>query len=311
LSTLTKDCPRCGETTSSKANSCRCGHIFEADIDSTDFMEMASQEEEVYEAYLAARLDQARLAAERAIKVLAQDPSDKQNIARADRANRALEQINNEYAKQLAVVEQAQALAHKAKSSARKPHSRQRQTSAEPRARTQFSPPKIVSLSSKSVSAQRAREIRQSPPPAPAPASRAVTHARSGRLRQDASAAILARRAAQQLIAQRAEALASRRPGQTTMSEKMRESTRDQAEKAVKESRRSSSRISGDLAAAVEALDSNTNPKTMSRTVMECPNCTTRLPVTAKQCNCGYRFNAGAESMPGLSLDIDDLQDLL
>jgi hypothetical protein len=296
LSTLTKDCPRCGETTSSKANSCRCGHIFEADIDSTDFMEMASQEEEVYEAYLAARLDQARLAAERAIKVLAQDPSDKQNIARADRANRALEQINNEYAKQLAVVEQAQALAHKAKSSARKPHSRQRQTSAEPRARTQFSPPKIVSLSSKSVSAQRAREIRQSPPPAPA---------------QDASAAILARRAAQQLIAQRAEALASRRPGQTTMSEKMRESTRDQAEKAVKESRRSSSRISGDLAAAVEALDSNTNPKTMSRTVMECPNCTTRLPVTAKQCNCGYRFNAGAESMPGLSLDIDDLQDLL
>lgn len=310
MSTLTKDCPRCGETTSSRANSCRCGHIFAADIDSTDFMEMASQEEEAYEAYLAARLDQARLAAERAIKVLTQDPSDKQNIARADHANRELEQINNEYAKQLAVVEQAQALAQRTKSSSRKTHSRPRQASAEPHSQAQFAPRKIKSLSSASVSAQRARETQQSPP-VPAPASRAVTRARSGRVRQEASAAILARRAAQQLIAQRAEALASRRPGQKTMSQKMRESTRDQAEKAVKESRTSSSRISGDLAAAVEALDSKTSQKMISRGIMECPNCTTPLPVTAKQCSCGYQFSTSAESMPGLSLDIEDLQDLL
>ena len=145
--------------------------------------------------------------------------------------------------------------------------------------------------------------MRNRPALAPAPVSRAVTHARSGRLRQDTSEAIRARRAAQQLIAQRAQALAARKPGHNTMPQKMRESTRDQAEKAVQRSRTPSSRISGDLAAAVQALDPRTILKPMSSTIMECPNCTTRLPVTAKQCGCGYSFTTSADTMPSLSLD--------
>ena len=288
------------------ANSCRCGHIFEADSRSAKFVEMASQEEEAYEAYLAARLDQARIAAERAIQILTQNPSDKQNVVKDDLANRALEQINNEYAAQLAVVEKAHAKAQIARSSERTEPVESRDNEIKVENQSRLSAPRIVSLSSPTVSAERARQA----PAAVAPVSRAVTYARSGRLRQDASEAIIARREAQQLIAQRAEALAARRPGQTSMPQKMRETTRNQAEKAVHQSRSSSSSISGNLAAAAQALDLKAGFKPMSKTIMECPNCTTRLPVAAKQCTCGYRFNTGAESMPGLSLDAKDLQDL-
>ena len=305
MSTPTKDCPRCGMTTEFMANCCRCGHIFTAELGRTDTHADSTSQEEAYEAYLAARLDQARIAAERAIQVLSKDPSDKSKIANADRANQELEQINNEYAAQLVAVEAAHSQARKTRLSKRDSSPGESPSALTTKNRSLVSPPKIVSLSSNAVSAERAKKMQNHP--TPAPVSRAVTHARSGRLRQDANAAILARRAAQQLIAQRAQALAARRPGQTTMPEKMRESTRDQAEKAVERSRSPSSRISGDLAAAVQALDSRTSAKPMSRTIMECPNCTTRLPVTAKQCGCGYSFSTSADSLPGLSLDTKDL----
>lgn len=296
-------------TTEFMANCCRCGHIFTADSGPDTRAGMASQEE-AYEAYLAARLDQARIAAERAIKVLSKDPVDKHKIANADRANRELEEINNEYAAQLAVVEKAYTEARGARSSADKFQPRPVKPTTQVDRQSPLSAPKMVSLSSSTVSAARARDA-QKQRAVVAPVSRAVTSARSGRLRQDASAAILARRAAQQLIAQRAEALAARRPGKNAMPEKMRESERDKAEKAVQQSRRSSSSsISGNLAAAAQALDSKVNSKPMSRSVMECPNCTTRLPVTAEKCGCGYQFQSGTDSMPGLSLDTKDLQDL-
>ena len=302
MSTPTKDCPRCGMTTDFMANCCRCGHIFIAESGPDARADMTSQEE-AYEAYLAARLDQARIAAERAIKILSKDPADKHKLANADRANRELEQINNEYAAQLVAVEATHSQARNTSLNQQAPSpesSRRALTTKRPLA----APPKIVSLSSSAVSADRAKEMRNRPALAPAPVSRAVTHARSGRLRQDTSEAIRARRAAQQLIAQRAQALAARKPGHNTMPQKMRESTRDQAEKAVQRSRTTpSSRISGDLAAAVHALDSRTSIKPMSRTIMECPNCTNRLPVTAKQCGCGYSFTTSADTMPGLSLD--------
>jgi len=292
-------------TTDFLANCCRCGHIFPAEHNPDTHPEVVSQEEEAYEAYLAARLDQARIAAERAIKILSKDPADQRKILNADRANQELEQINNEYAAQLVALETAHSQARKTRLNKQSPSPELSQSALTEKNRSLTAPPKIVSLSSSAVSSERAkvRQIR----PIPAPTSRAVTHARSGRLRQDASEAILARRAAQQLIAQRAQALAARKPGQTTMPQKMRESTRDQAEKAVNRSRSPSSRISGDLAAAAQALDAKTSFKPMSQTIMECPNCTTRLPVTAKQCGCGYSFATSADTMPGLSLDIKDL----
>jgi len=290
-------------TTKFVANSCRCGHIFETDLYSADYTETESQEE-VYEAYLSARLDQARIAAERAIQVLTQNPADRQNIQKADKASRELEKINNEYAKQLSVVEQAREQALKAHMEA---HTQNRAApkpddylSAAP-----LSPEKIVSLSADSVSRDRSNSRSQFG--SPAPQSRAVTRARSGRLRQDASEAILARRAAQQLIAQRAEALAQRKPGHNSMPQKMRESTRDRAEIAVQQARNSSSSISGDLAAAANALDPAKPTTMMSRSIIECPSCTARHPITAKQCSCGYHFGTGAESMPGLTLNATDL----
>lgn len=346
MSAFTRVCPQCGEISSAAASACSCGHIYEADTDSLEAVQMVSQEEEAYEAYLAARLDQARQAAEKAIKLLSQNPADRQKVDEADRANRALAQINSEYEQQLAILESAQTDADQAQRETQRlrlqqdAETRQKlirletekqktRALAERRARLQSGhnvaghpaqplvPPKIVSLSSPSISAARAREQRSSPSTPAVAAPRAVTRARSGRLRQDASEAIRARRAAQQLIAQKAESLAAKRPNRKTMPPKMRESTRDQGEQAVTQSRRSSSRISGNLAAAVEALDTRLSKMKTApansvppKNKMECPNCTAALSPTAKRCGCGYEFRTSGESMPGLSLNAKDLQDL-
>lgn len=41
----------------------------------------------------------------------------------------------------------------------------------------------------------------------------------------------------------------------------------------------------------------------------ECPNCTAQLSQQAKDCKCGYTFEAGASLMPSLSLETNDVHD--
>ncbi len=349
MSIFTKDCPHCGETSSASTNSCQCGYIFEAVTDSLEAVEQVSQEEEVYEAYLAARLDQARIAAEKAIELLTQDPMDKAKAAEADQANSQLSEINAEYENQLEALDQAQEEAESAKALAeaeqarlnaeaqlkaakyeeqvRKtreleakrvememkktahliPQTAQADQVSVPRP---LAPPRIVSLSSKAVSTALAMQR----PIQPLSPQRAVTRARSGQTRYDATAAVRSRRAAQDLITQRAEACANKRSGQANMPAKLREATRQQAEQIVVDARHSTANISGDLAAAAKALDSrmsHLNSGALSKpsaSSQECPNCTAQLAGTAKQCSCGYRLSEGSESMPELSLKADDLR---
>lgn len=301
---------------------------------------MMSQEEEAYEAYLAARLDQARIAAERAIELLSQDPTDRQKVVEAERANRELSEINTEYELQLAKLEQAQAEADrarakaalnqakleaeaakrikdlelqkkkmlelerkrdviKANNTARAAETLEASVDADKPLKT---PPRIVSLGSPAASNELDTSSLISKPGLSE--QRTVTRARTGRIRQDTSAAIQARRAAQQLIAQRAEALASRRTG-SHMPTKMKANMYERAEQVAKTARHSSYSISGDLVAAVEALDSRIThfdgaSLAPSRSTQQCPNCTASLPGTASQCSCGFQFTTGA-TMPGLS----------
>lgn len=337
MSLFTKNCPTCGETASTSENICRCGHIFEADTDSFATIEQSSQEEEVYESYLAARLEQARMAAEKAIALLSQDPMNKSRMAEANKANRELEAVNKEYAAQLSALEKGRSRVEKAGSPAeigrarshsepepgmRKLDMKEQNTpklAAGPAAMAaentklsrSFSPPKIISLSSPAVSA--AITNRKQVPAASIDRPRALTRARSGRPRLETNEATRARQAARQLIAERAEALAARR-SHTGMPPRLREQANERAQQVMQAARRSSANISGNLAAAIEALDSKIGhpgkkPANLSGGTRECPNCTAPLATTASRCSCGYIVSVDSGSMPGLSLNPKDLPD--
>lgn len=341
MNIFSKECPECGIEARASAHSCDCGYVFSASSDSADAVRLMSQEEEAYEAYLAARLDQARIAAERAIELLSQDPTDRQKVADAERANRELSEINAEYELQLVKLEEAQAEADRARAEAAlnqakleaeatrrieeleqqkqkmrelerkrdaiKASSQARVTeTSEPMAAADKplkAPPRIVSLGSTTAASNELDTSALVGKP-DVSGQRTVTRARTGRVRQDTSAAIQARRAAQQLIAQKAEASASRRTG-ASMPSGMKESMYQRAEQVAKTARHTSYSISGDLVAAAEALDSRIThfdgaSLAPSRSTQQCPNCTANLPRSATRCSCGFQFTTGA-TMPGLT----------
>lgn len=72
-----KPCPACGKVVSIEARSCDCGYSFESPgKNELPSEEQALQEEELFEAYLAARIDQAVATVESARAELAADMSD-------------------------------------------------------------------------------------------------------------------------------------------------------------------------------------------------------------------------------------------
>jgi len=327
LSIFTQDCPRCGTTNSASSRACACGHVFAALPESSGAAQMLSQEEEAYEAYLSARLEQARLAAEKAIELLSQNPTDRENVAQAEHANRQLAEINHEYETQLANVEAAQAeaerrqaaetvaQARRAAEAASRLRDLQTRWTEEPVERTPapqaitadehrpFNPPKIKSLSSPAVSA--ALQANEPEIPASMQPARAVTRARSGTIRRNSSEAIQARRIAQQMIAQKAEAIAARQAGSQSMPNALRESISQKADQVHEDARRKMANISGDLAGAMEALDSRLThfsaPSLLKGEARHCPICADEMAVGASNCKCGYEIGAGA--MPSLTLD--------
>ena len=84
-----KPCPACGTVVTIDAKSCGCGHSFASPGDN-DLLteEQALQEEELFEAYLAARIDQAVSAVESARAELAADKHDRR---KADKLLRAVQ----------------------------------------------------------------------------------------------------------------------------------------------------------------------------------------------------------------------------
>ena len=85
-----KPCPACGTVVAVDAISCDCGYSFDsADKDELLSEEQALQEEELFEAYLAARIDQAVAMVESARAELAADISSQRN---ADKLLRAVQE---------------------------------------------------------------------------------------------------------------------------------------------------------------------------------------------------------------------------
>ena len=85
-----KDCPHCAATHAAAADLCGCGYVFSGEkLEEPDLApELAAQEEKLYEAYLAARLEQALLEARDARRMADVDPQNHQ------KAQIALEKAN-------------------------------------------------------------------------------------------------------------------------------------------------------------------------------------------------------------------------
>lgn len=78
-----KDCPQCTATHAATSNQCGCGYSFDPErLESPEArLELAAQEERLYEAYLAARLVQARAAVDEARRLVKHNPKDEQRRA--------------------------------------------------------------------------------------------------------------------------------------------------------------------------------------------------------------------------------------
>jgi hypothetical protein len=73
-----KDCPQCTATHAATANECGCGYSFDPERLETPEarLELAAQEERLYEAYLAARLIQARASVDESRRLVKHNPKD-------------------------------------------------------------------------------------------------------------------------------------------------------------------------------------------------------------------------------------------
>ena len=83
-----KDCPHCATTHAASTELCGCGYVFGGENGEPDLApELAAQEEKLYEAYLAARLEQAHLEARDAQRMVDADPQNPHKVqAAADKA---------------------------------------------------------------------------------------------------------------------------------------------------------------------------------------------------------------------------------
>lgn len=105
-------CPACGTVVSTDTKRCDCGYAF-GSTDETSLLpeEQALQDEELFEAYLAARVDQTVTKVEAARTELAADPS---NLLKADRLLQVVQEaliLRDERDAQAAKTAQARAMA--------------------------------------------------------------------------------------------------------------------------------------------------------------------------------------------------------
>lgn len=110
LSIYQKTCPRCLAILPVNAERCECGHRFQAggETEPDICQDSSAQEEELYRAYLAARLDQAVSALEEARAQLAADPD---NFDKARRVMKELHEVLQLRAEQAALGEPSSTVA--------------------------------------------------------------------------------------------------------------------------------------------------------------------------------------------------------
>ena len=111
-----KSCPACGATVSRDTKRCGCTYSFESVSQDAQLPEeLALQEEELFAAYLAARVDQAVATVESARAELAADPANSRKAARLLQTVQEALTLRDEREAQATKIEQAQGVTHAAR----------------------------------------------------------------------------------------------------------------------------------------------------------------------------------------------------
>ena len=296
-----KVCPSCMITVPLDARECSCGYLF--DHDETDpalsSEEIRLQAEELYENYLAARLEQAAHAAKTARAVYARDPADERKSARV------ADTMREAQAAKAALAEQSARIAELKKA-------------LPPAAKPAVPPPPVTSK-------KRAAPPKPVAPP-PARVARKTTPSHVS-----VPATARPKRAAKPAVQAPArnapvtEAAPKKSPSiptlQTTTPPAFRQAQAARADKILRAAQhvKPAATIKKKEAPATPVMEKKIAPSVSSPTPTkaaprlytiekkkDCPNCTSSVDNHAARCRCGYEFSSSEQLIPPLAMSEEE-----
>lgn len=297
-----KPCPACAANVSIGAERCSCGHVFESSQNQSP-QEAALRDEELYESYLSARIQQAQHAADSAEQTLADNPSNPELVSSAELAR--------EVARSIEVDLDAQ----------------RRKISALRRAL----PPKPVVLpplpkiEAPVVLKAPVAVISAPVAPMPVPVAVPVPVVAASPIAEIELKAVAPEPVATPKVAKAVARASSANKAAEVLaalkSAKAREATR-RAREALEAEAKFAKQVAADPDILVHAIPNNVPPPTFrqdqaakAERVMEmrkavedkeCPNCTTTVPLNTSRCHCGFTFISGNTELPSLTLCTGD-----
>lgn len=340
-----KDCPHCATTHAASTELCGCGYVFGGENGEPDLApELAAQEEKLYEAYLAARLEQAHLEARDAQRMVDADPQNPHKVqAAADKAQ-AVAQAKVDFDIQAKKTAEAVKMAEIAQTARAARHRSTQKVTQKQETGTGVHHPSRDPKPEKSpvISAKSAKNKKISPAEQQKSASEQAKHtqhqanqaedtrrraklAEAARLQEEQLRAERSRHQAEQAKrqaaqgedarhrAKQAEQLAARQQAEVAEASRAYRATQaakaEQAMTAAKvQARAATAQTPG---AAFKSAQSARAAQIMRPDTQECPNCTAAVALNASRCGCGYQFSSGETELPQLSLSPAEQSELL
>jgi hypothetical protein len=285
LSIFTKTCPRCAADNAADSLRCSCGYVFDGSTktDSLEAIEVALQEAELYAEYLNARLHQTREAAEVAASDLKRHPQDATRQRQAEESRAEYKITKTEYKLQLDQIATLKAEAEIRQRKEAAATQKNAWEAARKKAAARAAKAKLAAAAPRKPEKKAARG--KSPNPVRPPSA----------LREK-----LARKA--QKVFRREKPVAkpvTPAPAAKPIPVASAPRPMPKAQPAAKpvQSAKPSPRFREKQAAKVSKPRLNT---------MECPHCTTIVPMGTETCRCGYSFSRKRESMPGIGLTSEE-----
>lgn len=296
-----KPCPACAVNVSVGADRCPCGHVFESSQNQSP-QEAALRDEELYESYLSARVQQAQQAAHNAEQELADNPRDPEMTSAAELAREVARSIEADL----------DAQRHKIAALRRALPPKPVVLPPLPKIEVPMAPPKPVAVAPAPVIAPApvvAAPVMAAAPPVKTIEMKTVVPAAPV---APAPAKAVQRASAAQKAAEVLAALKSA---------KAREAAR-RAREALEAEAKFAKQVAADPDILVQAAPRNVPPPAFrqdqaakAEKVMEtrkavdgkeCPNCTATVPLNTSRCHCGFAFVNGNTELPSLTLCTGD-----
>lgn len=309
-----KPCPACAANVSVGADRCHCGHIFESSRNQSP-QEAALRDEELYESYLGARVQQAQQAADSAERELAERSSDPELISAAELAREVARSIEVDLDAQRSKIA-ALRRALPPKPVILPPLPKIEVPVAPPKAPVEVAvaavapkpvPAVVITVAPPAQKIEKtelkpAEKIEMIELKAVAPEPVVMPKAA-----KPAARASAAHKAAEVLAALK--------------SAKAREAAR-RAREALEAEAKFAKQVAADPDILVQAVPNNVPPPAFrqdqaakAERVMEtrkaaedkeCPNCTASVPLNTSRCHCGFAFITGNSDLPSLTLCTGD-----